>query len=557
MALPDLGEGGEMAPPANSNNNLYSDMNSTYAGARDIDQTSSVLDAHFVGGTDYEKLESARLLNSSEYTLNSSLGYVSLKTTLQTDQVLAVAYEYTYGGVTYQVGEFASDVTDVKKCLFVKSLKNTSNNPSQSNWRLMMKNVYYLASSVQEQKFRLDIKFQSDTAGVYLTYIPEPQVKNQSIIKDIDADRLDDNKKLHSNGYFDFVEGYTVSNGRVFLPKTEPFGSYLYSFLRSKGVAPETAAKYSYTELYDSTKTVAKQIAEKDKYILTGQFRGTSANVISLGAYNVPQGSVRVTAGSVELTEGVDYTVDYSAGEVTIINQSILDAQTDVRATYESNTDYGQSRKTMFGINWEYDFSKNFQMSGTLRHLSEQALTTKVAMGAEPLNNTLWGVNLNWKKESQWLTNLLNKVPLLHVTQPSNIQLSAEFAQLIAGQAHGTQDNASYLDDFENTKNTIDVSAPTSWIISSASTRSSPGAVRRSPLATSRATSTSSPTTTCARCMCASSTPTATRAATAEPPPRCRCSTWPTIPTSAVPTTSIPTSTPTERSPTPPANGVA
>ena len=470
VALPDLGEGGETAPPANSNNNLYSDMNSTYAGARDIDQTSSVLDAHFVGGTDYEKLESARLLNSSEYTLNSSLGYVSLKTTLQTDQVLAVAYEYTYGGVTYQVGEFASDVTDVKKCLFVKSLKNTSNNPSQSNWRLMMKNVYYLASSVQEQKFRLDIKFQSDTAGVYLTYIPEPQVKNQSIIKDIDADRLDDNKKLHSNGYFDFVEGYTVSNGRVFLPKTEPFGSYLYSFLRSKGVAPETAAKYSYTELYDSTKTVAKQIAEKDKYILTGQFRGTSANVISLGAYNVPQGSVRVTAGSVELTEGVDYTVDYSAGEVTIINQSILDAQTDVRATYESNTDYGQSRKTMFGINWEYDFSKNFQMSGTLRHLSEQALTTKVAMGAEPLNNTLWGVNLNWKKESQWLTNLLNKVPLLHVTQPSNIQLSAEFAQLIAGQAHGTQDNASYLDDFENTKNTIDVSAPTSWIISSVPT---------------------------------------------------------------------------------------
>ena len=470
VALPDLGEGGENLPPANSNNSLYAEMNSTYAGARDIDQTSTVLDTRFIGGTDYEKLESARLLSSSEYTVNNSLGYVSLKTALQTDQVLAVAFEYTYGGVTYQVGEFASDITDVSKCLFVKSLKNTSNNPSQSNWRLMMKNVYYLASSVQKEKFRLDIKFQSDTSGVYLTYLPEPQVKDQTIVKDLDADRLDDNMKVHSNGYFDFVEGYTVSNGRVFLPKAEPFGSYLYEFLVSKGVAPQTAAKYAYTELYDSTKTVAKQIAEKDKYILTGQFRGSSANVISLGAYNVPQGSVTVTAGGVTLTEGTDYTVDYSAGEVTIINQSILDAGTKVNASFESNTDYGQSRKTMFGINWQYDFNKNFMMSGTLRHLSEQALTTKVSMGSEPLNNTLWGVNLNWKKESQWLTNMLNKVPFLHVTQPSNIQLSAEFAQLIAGQAHGTQDNASYLDDFENTKNAIDVSMPTSWIISSVPT---------------------------------------------------------------------------------------
>ena len=470
VALPDLGEGNGPMPPANNANGLYQQLTTTYNEARNIEETSTVLDAAFVGGADYEKLQSARLLQSSEYTVNSALGYVSLNQTLQTDQVLAVAYEYTYGGVTYQVGEFASDVTDVSKCLFVKSLKNTSNNPQQTNWDLMMKNVYYLSSSVEKDKFRLDIKFQSDTAGVYITYIPEPQVKNQTIIKDIDADRLDNNMKVHSNGYFDYVEGYTVSRGRVFLPKAEPFGDFMLKFLVSKGVDLATAQKYAFTELYDSTKTVAKQIAEKDKYMLMGQYRGNASNVISLGAYNVPQGSVVVTAGGVTLTEGTDYTVDYSAGEVTVINQSILDANTPVSASYESNTDYGQARKTMVGVNWEYDFTKDFQMSGTFQHLSEQALTTKVAMGSEPLNNTLWGVNLNWKKESQWLTNMLNYVPFLHVTQPSNISLKAEFAQLLAGQSHGTQDNASYLDDFENSKNAYDMSAPTSWIISSVPT---------------------------------------------------------------------------------------
>ena len=213
---------------------------------------------------DYEKLESARLLSPSEYTLNPSLGYISLRSTLQTDQVLAVAYEYTYGGVTYQVGEFASDVTDVKKALFVKSLKNTSNNPTQGNWDLMMKNVYSLASSVEKEKFRLDVKFQSDTAGVYLNYIPETQVKETPIIRVLGADRLDNNNKPNPNGYFDFVEGYTVSNGRVFFPCTEPFGSYLYNYLVAKGVAPDRAKRYAFTELYDTTKTVARQIAEKN-----------------------------------------------------------------------------------------------------------------------------------------------------------------------------------------------------------------------------------------------------------------------------------------------------
>ena len=477
VALTDLGENQKLSNPmwaasgqvpSNQANTEYAAMTGQYAAARDIDQAATTLDGGgLVGGADYEKLESARLLNSSEYTVNTALGYISLKTSLQTDQVLAVAYEYTSGGVTYQVGEFASDLSDTKQALFVKSLKNTSNNPRQGNWGLMMKNVYYLASTVEKEKFRLDVKYQSDTTGVYLSYIPEQQVKEQPIIRVLGADRLDNNNKAHSNGYFDYVEGYTISNGRVFIPKVEPFGSYMRDYLVKRGVAADMAEKYAFTELYDSTKTVAKQIAEKNKYLIVGQFKGSAANVISLDAYNVPQGSVVVTAGGITLKEGTDYSVDYSAGEVTILNQSIIDAGTAVNVSLESNTDFGQTRKTMFGLNWEYDFTKNFQLSGTIQHLSEQALTTKVSMGSEPLKNTLWGINLNWRKESQWLTNVLDKIPFLHLTQPSQISFTGEFAQLIAGEAGGTQDNASYIDDFEGTKTTIDVTTPTSWFISS------------------------------------------------------------------------------------------
>ncbi|MCQ2113549.1 MAG: cell surface protein SprA [Bacteroidaceae bacterium] len=467
--------------PCNVANNEYEQMTTTYSGARSIDMVSSVLGTvpQLEAGIDYEKVESARLLSSGEYTINEALGYVSLHSTLQTDQVLGVAFEYTYNGKTYQVGEFSTDLTDVSQCLFVKSLKNTNNSPvydnastvkfSKGTWDFMMKNVYYLASNVEKEKFRLDIKYQSDTAGVYLTYIPEPQVKSTQLIKLLNCDRLDNNNKLHSNGYFDYVAGYTVADGRVFLPAAEPFGTFLYGVLTSQQhrIDPAIAAKYCYHELYDSIKTIAKQIAEKDKFVFMGQFKGTRANVISLGAYNVPQGSVIVTAGGVVLRENSDYTVDYSAGEVTIINQSIIDAGTNVNVSLESNTDYGQQRKTMVGLNWEYDFSKDFIIGGSIQHLSEQSMTTKVAMGSEPLKNTIWGLNINWKKESQLITNLLNYIPFLHVTRPSHISFNAEFAQLIAGIASGTQDNASYLDDFENTKNCINISTPSSWTLCS------------------------------------------------------------------------------------------
>lgn len=453
--------------PSNNSNSLYNTLNNNLSAARDISAATTTLDAAgMVGGVDYEKLESARKLSASEYTLNSALGYISLKQTLQTDQVLAVAYEYTFRGQTYQVGEFSSDRKDNKEVLFVKTLKNTACTPAMGNWHLMMKNVYSLgATSVQKDKFKLDIKLLSDTTGVYLSYIPEPGIKDKKILTLVGLDRLDNNNKIGPNGTFDYVEGYTIdaSSGRVFFPVVEPFGSSLAKAIGNADVA----RKYVFQELYDSTRTVAKQIAEKNKYQITGQYKATRNDEIQLGAMNIPRGSVIVTAGGQTLMEGSDYTVDYNSGVVRILNKSILDAGTNVNVSLESNTDYGMQRKTMFGMNFEYDFSKDFQFGGTFMHLGEKPITTKVSMGAEPLNNTLWGLNLSWKKQSQRLTDWLNKLPFIHCTTPSSINFSAEFAQLIAGKSRGAQGNASYIDDFENSKSEIDISNPKEWNISS------------------------------------------------------------------------------------------
>lgn len=478
VALTDLGESqkfnkkvwtatGNEVVPSNRSNNAYNFITQTAPKVRDISQSNTQLDAmDLVGGEDYEKLESARLLNSSEYSLNTALGYVSLKSTLQPDQVLAVAYEYTYRGQTYQVGEFSTDIKDNTQVLLVKSLKNTANTPKMGNWKLMMRNVYSLgATAVQREHFTLDIKYLSDTTGVYLSYLPTPRLKDKRLLSVLGLDNLDNNARRVPNGYFDFVEGYTIdaSSGRVFFPQVEPFGSFLTKVIGDSAVA----RPFAYTELYDSTRTIAKQVAEHNKFVIKGRYKATKSDEIVLNTSGIPQGSVVVTAGGQVLTEGTDYTVDYSAGVVRILNKSILDAGTPIQCSVESNTDYGLQRKTMLGLNWQYDFSRDFQFGGSLLHLSEQPLTSKVAMGSEPLNNTLWGLNMAWKQQSQWLTDVVNRLPFVHTSSPSSINFTAEFAHLIAGQSSEVQGRASYVDDFENAKTEIDVSSPQQWTLSS------------------------------------------------------------------------------------------
>ena len=348
----------------------------------------------------------------------------------------------------------------------MKTLKNTACTPQMRNWHLMMRNVYSLgATSIQKERFRLDVKLLSDTSGVYLSYLPEPTLKDKKLLSLMGLDELDNSNKRRPNGYFDFVEGYTIdsNNGRVYFPVVEPFGRHLAKVIGDAAVAK----RYAYTELYDSTHTIARQIAEHNKFIITGQYKATKNDEIQLGATNIPQGSVVVTAGGQRLTEGSDYTVDYYSGIVKILNKSILDAGTPINCSLESNTDYGMQRKTMLGLNFQYDFSRDFQVGGSVMHLGEQPLTNKVAMGGEPLNNTIWGLNVAWKKQSQWLTNLIDRIPFIHATAPSSINFTAEFAQLIAGKNTGAQGNASYIDDFENSKSVVDVSQPQQWSISS------------------------------------------------------------------------------------------
>lgn len=472
--------------PDNRANSLYSYIKNEPA-VRDIQQVNAFLQSKatswgITGGEDYEKVESARLLSSGEYSLNAALGYITLKSALNQDEVLAVAYEYTYAGQVYQVGEFSTDKVDTTSTkaptLILKMLKASNNAPHPYNasrpgerygtWDLMLKNIYSLgATTMSSDKFELYVMYRNDSIGTDLQYLPDGPQKGKQLLRVMNLDRLDSKNNPNSDGRFDYVETYTAisSTGRIIFPVLEPFGSHLAKCLNYD---PALVEKYCFQELYDSTLVIAQENSDKNKFSLQGKYKGTNSSEIRLNAMNIPRGSVKVTAGGATLVENVDYTVDYTMGTVTILNQSILESGTNVDVKLESQSAFSMQRKSLYGTHLEYQFNKDFVIGGTLMHLREKPLTTKVNTGNEPLANTIWGLNLNYKTEMNWLTNFLDKIPWITATQPSTFQVNAEFAHLIPGHTKdvGTAGTA-YIDDFESTKTAIDVHYPNYWKLAS------------------------------------------------------------------------------------------
>ncbi|MHC1703700.1 MAG: cell surface protein SprA [Tenuifilaceae bacterium] len=457
--------------PDNALNDLYLKMTNQYQGIRDIAEVNNVLSPlevfGFTGGKDYEKIENARKLGSNEYTINSKLGFISINGSLNADEVLAVAFEYTIGGQVFKVGELSSEGVAAPNTLILKLLKGSSINPKIPTWKLMMKNIYPLgAYQVSKEEFRLDVLYQNDASGTALNYISEGNIKDKPLISVLNLDNLNSQLDPSPDGVFDFIDGVTITaqNGKVIFPVLEPFGNDLAARIGN----PSIAEKYIYQELYDSTLTKARQVANKNKFKLAGSYQSSYSSEISLNAANVPKGSVVVTAGGAKLTEGTQYTVDYNLGTVKIIDQSLLESGTPIRIVSENNALFNFQTKTLIGSHFDYKISEKFNVGATILNLTERPLTQKVNFGNEAISNTIWGLNTSFQTEASFITKMVDFLPFIQTKEKSTITFDAEFAQFIPGYSkaigrHGTV----YLDDFEGSTSPIEMINQLEWKLAS------------------------------------------------------------------------------------------
>ncbi|WP_136667458.1 cell surface protein SprA [Flavobacterium sp. H122] len=499
------------SPVDNGNNNFDPDKIGNGGNLTDkIREVSASASDAFTGvnpipkeGVDYSKLENARKLNPNEYTYHPQLGYISLNQRLTNDEVLAVAYQYTIGGEVYQVGEFGNDGvesttidntdTPVTKALVLKLLKANLTNVDKPIWNLMMKNIYQIPGAYQldQSDFKFNILYTDPSPVNYITLsAPLPtngDLTRMPLLKVFSLDKLNVNNdpQAGGDGFFDFIPGITVDtqNARIVFTKVEPFGKYLFEKLKSdsdpvdQDYDGDPATKYNanqrnfvFTSLYKKTQAAALQDSEKNKFQLKGRFKSSGGEGISLGASNVPRGSVVVTAGGRVLQEGVDYSVNYQTGRVQILDPSLQASGTPIQVSVENNSVFGQQTRRFIGLNLEHKFSDKFQIGGTLLNMSERPFTQKTNYGQESVNNTIFGANVNYSTEVPFLTRLANKLPNVDTDVPSNLSFRGEVAFLKPGASKNDRfegESTVYVDDFEGSQSTIDMRSPLSWTLSS------------------------------------------------------------------------------------------
>ena len=498
IAFSDLGESkqsncqgdpGNYSPlelPDNDHNGLYEWASNQplvrgFANAVSALSNQVASPGPFQQAVHYEKVENARKLTEQEFSYNALLGYISLNLPLNNDEVLAVAYEYTYQGETYQIGEFSTDGVAGQQALLLKLIKPTITNPSNKIWDLMMKNVYSIgAYQVDQTGFRIDLLYNNPETSLLVPFFPMTGVDDKQLVTLLDMDKLNQNNQPFSDGVFDYVpinyngnraeNGGTINtrNGRIYFSSVEPFGKTLEKKLQNAGISQVVVDQVAFKELYDSTKTAAQQIPAKNRFSFRGEYQSSISSDIPLNALNVPQGAVTVTAGGINLVEGTDYTVDYNLGRVKILNTGILESNTPIKISIESNSVFGFQARSMMGAHYNYRFSDKFNLGGTWMRMMERPVTQKVDIGSEPFKNNILGVDLAYRTDVPFLTKLVDLLPVISTNQKSTFSFTGEFAHLIPGQPRAiNKDGTSYIDDFEGSQSTIDLRAITSWRLAS------------------------------------------------------------------------------------------
>ena len=495
VGLMDLGEHAPYNPSVQSLSSTpypYNDANTLYRSiindpsSRNSSQVTTKLSSLGLRSVqDFEKTF-ARKLSPTDYYFNPQIGYLSLNQPLQPDEVLGVAFQYTYNGKVYQVGEFSQDISPdttalsstigQQKVLFLKLLKATSQRTQLPIWKLMMKNVYALKtkdgiplSNIQAADFKLNVLYEQPSLG-QKRYLPnEDGIKTGvPLITLLNLDRLNSRNDPLPDGVFDYIEGYTVlsQQSRVIFPILEPFGSDL-GVAAFQNATTAVKERYLYTQLYDSIKEKAKTFADVDRYIISGYAKGSSSSEISLGAFNIPPGSVSVMAGGQMLRENIDYSIDYNLGTVRILNQGILSSGVPVNVQYENNAGFGIQQRNFMGVRLDYmaktTAKESLTIGGTMVRLGERPFFTKTMINEDPIKNTMYGMDFNYNTQSDRLTRWLDKLPFYNTTEQSTITAYGEAAILKPGhpaQIGKGSGGLVFVDDFEGSRNSIDLRFP-------------------------------------------------------------------------------------------------
>ncbi len=401
-------------------------------------------------------------VDPSEYYLSRQLGYIIMNTPVQENEILAVAYidssDHIYGSIPADV-----NATDN----IFKLIKTQEPIPSDATWNLEWKNVYYLGSrDIDREGFDVKIYFKVPAGEDSTTTKINGKVRGYLNI--FGLDNIDENGNLKPNNIID-RDGNTLDlvRGELIFPNLRPF----YPEGEDSDLPKEKWTKAIYDTTVDNIKS------QQSLFYIEVNSSRRSANY-SLG-FNVIEGTEEVFLNDERLQKDVDYTINYTTGELTLLKEGASSPNAKIDINYESQRMFAVDKKTLMGARAEYtlweESSQRSFIGATFLYLNQKTLDQRIRVGRDaPMQNIIWGANTALQFKPDFVTRALDNLPFLSTNAPSNLSFEAEIAQVIPNpntlnsESTGDPDGVAYLDDFESAEQEISLSiAYSRWKLSS------------------------------------------------------------------------------------------
>jgi len=403
-----------------------------------------------------------RMEEGKDYILDENLGYFKMLTSVNAGDVLAVAYRDTTeidGDPNPVITEGDLVVTgEYPKNL--KLIKPVNPRPGHPTWDLEFKNVYYLGTrNIEEEGFELKIYYDGGNAP------QERHADGTPYIRMFGLDRQDENGVFGQ--YDDQVDlnanFINLTEGELMIPYIRPFTSEEAACSGDPECFdgkynPNLPADFSSTALYDTT-TNNNAHATEHKFFIEVKYSNRS-EVIELKDFMIIEGSEEITANQVKLVRGIDYEIDYFTGRIVLKSDVARNPNAELDISYNSRQVFQLDKKIIAGTRAEYRFGDKRQnfLGGTFMYFNKSSIDDQVRVGEEPYRNLIWDINGEYRKDLDWLTRGLNRLPLINTSGNSYIHLSGEIAQIIpnpntiSNKETGDVNGVANIDDFEGSK---------------------------------------------------------------------------------------------------------
>ena len=391
-----------------------------------------------------------RLEQGQDYTLSEDLGFIRLRQKA-TDEVIGCTFiiaDRVTGDTLSIIGEGISSTNDALK---LKMLKPRNLNPSHPVWPLMFKNVYYLGTNnINKEGFDLRIINDRLTVPSHLNPQGNPYITLFGL------DSLNESGIRTPDQKIDLTNPNIISltNGEVFLPAFHPFAA---DTVLDGNQTDGLKGSLGEGKMYFSTQRT--QISNDSRFTIEVDYSNQSST-INLG-FMIVEGSEQVSRGGVPLKRGIDYQVDYFSG--TIVLSDNIDPNSELNVTFDRHQFVNFDKKTILGIRSQMDIGDNSFIGGTALYYNQSIMNEKVEVGYEPMRNFMFGLNGRFKRDLPFITQSLDKMPIIETDKQSGISFEGEFAQIlpnpnpINNKATGDPNGVAFIDDFEGSKRTTSI----------------------------------------------------------------------------------------------------